>query len=102
MLGDAGMDLLKPWPLKLTFDVVLRQKTLEGHTLHLLIGVAALVVFTHLFEGLFNYLAAFFLNRAGRPIIFDIRPTLGMWSKRPGQISNILVLPARVRENARR
>jgi len=76
MLGDAGMDLLKPWPLKLTFDVVLRQKTLEGHTPHLLIGVAALVVFTHLFEGLFNYLAAFFLNRAGRTIIFDIRAAL--------------------------
>src|SRR3989441_5072847 len=73
MLGDAGMDLLKPWPLKLTFDVVLRQKTLEGNTLYLLIGVAALVVLTHLFEGLFNYLAAFFLNRAGRTIIFDIR-----------------------------
>ena len=28
-LGDVGMDLLKPWPLKLTFDVILRQKTLE-------------------------------------------------------------------------
>src|SRR2546423_6830747 len=63
MLGEAGMDLLKPWPLKLTFDVILRQKTLEGHTLYLLIGVSALVVAITLFVGLFEYLAALSLNQ---------------------------------------
>ncbi len=76
MLGEAGMDLLKPWPLKLTFDVVLRQKTLEGNTLYLLIGVSALVVAIALFGGLFDYLAAFCLNRAGRTIVRDLRAAL--------------------------
>jgi len=76
MLGNAGMDLLKPWPLKLTFDVVLRQKTLEGNTLYLLIGVSALVVAIALFGGLFDYLAAFCLNRAGRTIVRDLRAAL--------------------------
>src|SRR5207247_7489147 len=76
MMGDAGMDLLKPWPLKLTFDVILRQKTLEGHTLYLLIGVSALVVAIALFGGLFDYLAALCLNRAGRTIVFDLRHAL--------------------------
>ena len=75
-LGDVGMDLLKPWPLKLTFDVILRQKTLEGHTLYLLIGVSALVVAIVLFGGLFEYLAALYLNRAGRTIVRDLRAAL--------------------------
>src|SRR5262249_6189641 len=76
LLGEAGMDLLKPWPLKLTFDVILRQKTLEGITLYLLVGVSTLVVAIALFEGLLGYLAAFYLNRAGRTIISDLRATL--------------------------
>src|SRR5947207_587104 len=75
-LGDVGMDLLKPWPLKLTFDVILRQKTLEGHTLYLLIGVSALVVAIVLFGGLFEYLAALYLNRVGRIIVRDLRAAL--------------------------
>src|SRR5438552_15649683 len=62
-LGDVGMDLLKPWPLKLTFDVILRQNTLEGHTLYLLIGVSALVVAIVLFGALFEYLAPLCVSR---------------------------------------
>jgi len=77
MLGEAGMDLLKPWPLKLTFDVVLRQKTLEGNTLYLLIGVSALVVAIALNGGLFDYLAAFCLNgRAGPSYVTFGLPSL--------------------------
>src|SRR6266550_4017555 len=52
------------------------RRTLEGHTLYLLIGVAALVVAIALFGGLFEYLAAFCLNRAGRTIVRDLRAAL--------------------------
>src|SRR3989442_2946320 len=76
MLGDAGMDLLKPWPLKVTFDVILRQRTQAGKTLHLLIGVSTLVVTIALFEGLLKCLSALCLNRAGRTIVFDLRAAL--------------------------
>src|SRR5881409_1951885 len=76
MLGEAGMDLLKPWPLKLTFDLILPQKTLEGNTLHLLGEVLALVVAIALFDGFFEYLAALCLNRAGRTIVLDLRTAL--------------------------
>jgi len=76
MLGEAGMDLLKPWPLKLAFDLVLPQKTLEGKTLSLLIEVSALAVAIALFGGLFQYLAALYLNRTGRTIVFNLRLAL--------------------------
>ena len=52
MLGEAAMDLLKPWPLKVTFDVILKQQNLAGKTLYLLLGVSAVVVAIAVFEGL--------------------------------------------------
>src|SRR5438093_9439941 len=76
MLGEAGMDLLKPWPLKLAFDLVLPQQALEGKTLSLLIEVSALAVAIALFGGLFQYLAALYLNRTGRTIVFNLRLAL--------------------------
>jgi ATP-binding cassette subfamily B protein len=76
MLGEAAMGLLKPWPLKLTFDHILLQPSLAGPTLYALVGVSALVVAIAVFEGLWAYLAAFFLNRAGRTIVLDLRIAL--------------------------
>src|SRR5262245_56243178 len=76
MLGEAAMDLLKPWPLKLTLDVILRQPSLAGKTLYQLLGVTSLVVGIALFDGLLSYLSAFYLNRAGRTIVFDLRTAL--------------------------
>src|SRR5437899_12331969 len=46
MLGEAAMDLLKPCPLKVTFDVILMQQNLAGTPLYLLVCVAALIVGT--------------------------------------------------------
>ena len=48
MLGEAAMDLLKPWPLKVTFDVILKRPSLAGTTLYLLLGVSAGVAGDHL------------------------------------------------------
>ena len=76
LLGEAAMDLLKPWPVKLTLDVILRQPNLGGRTLYLLLGVCVLAVAIALFEGLSAYLAAFYLNRAGRTIVFELRTAL--------------------------
>src|SRR5437867_10310662 len=52
MLGEAVMDLLKPWPLKWTFDVILKQEDLAGKTLYLLVGVSSLVIAIAVLEGL--------------------------------------------------
>jgi ATP-binding cassette subfamily B protein len=76
LMGGALMDLLKPWPLKVTIDVVLKQDTLAGQTLYVLIGVSLLVVGISVLEGFLGYLAAFHLNRAGRSIVFDLRAAL--------------------------
>src|SRR5213593_1356540 len=76
MMGEAAMDLLKPWPLKVTFDMILKQQTLAGKTLYLLLGVCGLVVAIAVFEGLLGYLAAYYLNRAGRTVVFDLRTAL--------------------------
>src|SRR4051794_27324340 len=73
LLGEAGMKLLKPWPLKFTFDVLLEEESLEGRALLLLVGVVVAVVVITLLEGLLVYLGAFWLNRAGRTIVFDLR-----------------------------
>jgi len=76
LLGEASMDLLKPWPLKLTFDVILKHQSLAGTTLYLLIGVSALAIAIAVLEGLFGYSAAYYLNRAGRTVVFDLRTAL--------------------------
>lgn len=74
--GIAVVELLKPWPLKFIFDDVLGQGPLEGDTLTVLIGVVALVVAIAVFDGLLSYLLVFFLSRAGRRIVFDVRVAL--------------------------
>src|SRR5436309_1681669 len=76
MMGEAAMDLAKPWPLKVTFDMILKQQNLAGKTLYLLLGVSAVVVAIAVFEGLLGYLAAYYLNRAGRTVVFDLRTAL--------------------------
>ena len=64
MMAEAAIDLLKPWPLKLTLDVILKRDALAGSTLSLLVAISLLIVALAVFEGLFAYLAALHLNRA--------------------------------------
>lgn len=70
------MDLLKPWPLKFVLDDVITRGSLQGATLQLLIGMAALLVAIALFAGLLTYVAAYVLNRAGRTMVADMRIAL--------------------------
>jgi len=76
LIGSAGLDLLKPWPLKFIFDGVLGRRALDGTTIDLLVPILALVVAIAAFAGLFNYLEVLVLNRAGRTIIFELRAAL--------------------------
>jgi ABC-type multidrug transport system fused ATPase/permease subunit len=76
LVGEAATDLLKPWPMKLTLDVILKREALVGSTLSLLVAIALLVVALAAVEGLLGYLAALCLNRAGRQLVFELRSAL--------------------------
>ena len=54
LIGSAGLDLLKPWPLKFIFDGVLGRRALDGTTIDLLVPILALVVAIAAFAGLFG------------------------------------------------
>jgi ABC-type multidrug transport system fused ATPase/permease subunit len=73
LLGDAGMNLLKPWPLKFAFDNLVKRQVLNRATIFLLIGICAAVVVIASLEGLFVYLVTYLLNRSGRTIAFEVR-----------------------------
>jgi ABC-type multidrug transport system fused ATPase/permease subunit len=75
LLGIAAMDLLKPWPLKIVLDEIVGRR-LAGETAVLLAAVAAAVVVIAVFEGLMSFLLVYFLNRAGRTIVFELRTAL--------------------------
>ena len=75
LAGMAALDLLKPWPLKFIIDDIVGQE-LEGTTLYLLIGVVTAVVLIAAFSGLMSFLVVFFVNRAGRTIVFEVRAAL--------------------------
>jgi ABC-type multidrug transport system fused ATPase/permease subunit len=57
-------------------DDVITRGSLQGATLQLLIGMAALLVAIALFAGLLTYVAAYVLNRAGRTMVADMRMAL--------------------------
>src|SRR5437773_12113566 len=76
MMVEAAMDLLKPFPLKWTLDVILKQQDLAGETLYLLLGLSISLVVIAVVDGLSHYLSTFYLNRAGRTVVFDLRTAL--------------------------
>jgi ABC-type multidrug transport system fused ATPase/permease subunit len=76
MSAQIVTELLKPWPLKFVLDSVITREALDGPTLYLLIGVAALVVFVSVFDGLLSYWQTYHLNSAARYIVFDLRGAL--------------------------
>src|SRR5207245_4563450 len=76
MMVEAAMDLLKPFPLKWTLDAVLKQRDLTGDTLYLLLGLSISLVVIAVVDGLSHYLSTFYLNRAGRTVVFDLRTAL--------------------------
>src|SRR5439155_26313441 len=76
MIVEAAMDLVKPLPLKWTLDVVLKHRDLAGETLYLLLGLSISLVVIAVVDGLSHYLSTFYLNRAGRTVVFDLRTAL--------------------------
>ncbi|MBI5583662.1 MAG: ABC transporter ATP-binding protein [Deltaproteobacteria bacterium] len=84
LLATVGMNLLKPWPLKLVIDYILLSKpmpagvwylsSLTGHDKLLLLAVLCFgVVAIFFFEGLFSFSRKYFMSSAGESTASDIR-----------------------------
>lgn len=76
MVLQIGTELLKPWPLKFILDLVTTSDSLNSTTVYVIVGVAALVVFVSLFDGLLSYWQTYHLTSAARYIVFDLRGAL--------------------------
>ena len=76
LVGETLMTLAKPWPVKFVLDNIITQPNLQGKTLDHLAGVMLLVIVIAVFTGLFTYLQARAINRAGRTIVFELRAAL--------------------------
>ncbi len=84
MLGAAVMELLRPWPLKLVFDVVLIPKQDAAPFLNhipyaadnpnlLLLAIALSILMIAILAGLFGYGQAFLTQSVGQKVIAAIR-----------------------------
>src|SRR5262249_55305945 len=76
MMVEAAMDLLKPFPLKWTLDVVFKQRDLAGDTLYLLLGLAMALVAVAAVDVLAHSLSTLSPNGAGRPVVLALRAAL--------------------------
>jgi len=84
MLGQTGIDLATPWPLKLIFDVLLGHKhapfgislATRSDQMTFLAACAAAIVGLTLLDGLFAYWHEYMLERTGQELAFDLRAKL--------------------------
>ncbi len=76
LFGLTAAELLRPWPLKIALDTIIDEPALQGSALYWLIGTVALVIGAAFMEGLFTFAQVYFVNRAGKTIVFDIRAAL--------------------------
>jgi ATP-binding cassette subfamily B protein/subfamily B ATP-binding cassette protein MsbA len=86
MLGEVVTQLLAPWPLKFIFDSVLfkqkgsqlvsRQPTLAGRSLHLLVLFSAAALAIAIFDAVFTYLDERVSEVVAQRSIYDLRLTL--------------------------
>jgi ABC-type multidrug transport system fused ATPase/permease subunit len=79
--ASTGLDLLGPWPMAFIIDHVLTDVVRETHTLSgrpmwILVGVCAALVIMAVANGLISFLQAYFVSRASRQIVFDLRAAL--------------------------
>lgn len=79
-LGAVGMQLLRPWPLKLVFDWLLlpagaaRPDLLAGLSDAVLLGVlCAVLLAVAVLWGLFSFGQAYLTARAGQAVVFSLR-----------------------------
>jgi len=81
LAARTGLDLLSPWPMAFVLDGVLTADVLESHTLgaeemRVLIGVCIAVVGMAVAGGMIALVEAYFVSRASRQIVFDLRAAL--------------------------
>jgi ATP-binding cassette subfamily B protein len=79
--ASTGLDLLSPWPMAFVLDHVLTREvlatgTLTGRPLWILFGVCGAILVMAAVGGLISFLEAFFVSRASRQIVFDLRAGL--------------------------
>ena len=70
------MDVAKPLPLAYSIDTVVKQQSLGGSALYLLLFAGSVVILISFFEGLFSYLKVLVVNRAVRTMTRNIRATM--------------------------
>jgi ATP-binding cassette subfamily B protein len=82
LLAGTAVDLLKPWPLKLVFDYVLKDRMLWEGTFHppfgdartwMLALVCGLILCMWLLASLAAYCGDFLSNRLAEEVVFDLR-----------------------------
>jgi len=80
--AGTGLDLLSPWPMKFIIDEVLLtdagevRRALTDRALWVLVGVCSSLVVMAVMGGLIAFLEAYFVSRASRQIVFDMRAAL--------------------------
>lgn len=85
-LGAAAMELLRPWPIKLIFDLILAPKghreildrfpLLRGNTGTLLAGLAFSILLIAILAGLFRYGQAYLTSSLGQKVVAALRRQL--------------------------
>jgi ATP-binding cassette subfamily B protein len=82
LLAGTAVDLLKPWPLKLVFDYVLKDRILWEGTFHPPVGdartwmlavVCALILCMWLLASLAAYCGDYLSNRLAEEVVFELR-----------------------------
>lgn len=76
LLLQGVMDVAKPLPLAYSIDAVVKEQSLTGSALYLLLFAGSVVVLIAFFEGLFSYLKVLVVNRAVRTMTRNIRATM--------------------------
>jgi ABC-type multidrug transport system fused ATPase/permease subunit len=81
LFSQTGLDLLSPWPMKFILDDVVSPTVrdshqLTGRPLWILVGVGCGLVGMAIMGGLISLVEAFFVSRASRQIVFDLRTAL--------------------------
>jgi len=85
VVAGTAADLLRPWPLKLVFDYVLKDLPLWGNTAHppifdsrtwMLLIVCGLIMAAWLLASMAAYLGDYLANRLAEEVVFELRTAI--------------------------
>ena len=85
VVAGTAADLLRPWPLKLVFDYVLKDLPLWGNTAHppifdsrtwMLLIVCGLIMAAWLLASVAAYLGDYLANRLAEEVVFELRTAI--------------------------